>query len=335
MLLHKRHEKEGLRKMVLEEEYDKAASLAQGNNSVAIDLVKLLEDPDEQIRENAAEVVSRIGKDTPLAPETIKVVMPYLTSLLQSPNEEIREVAVVAVTGIAWRWYDWEDFPDVIIPVIPRLIALLDDSSTNVRGNTLNCIQVLAEWMEDKKGDFDQLKPALPKLLAHLKDNQLCLYAVGAVRAIAHRNPELVRSMLGEITRLSAHPKDSVRLNTARTLSYLAEAYPEELTSTISSLCMLLQDPWERVSENAALALGFLGEVPEPETVVSRLIKLLEDNRGEWRSAAARALVRMAETDRAIRHSAMCAIRKLLHVPNEQIRVEVARLLSSLTNESK
>lgn len=318
-----------LRELLKRERYDEIISLISEDQNRAFELVKFFEDPDDGIRENAAETVARIGKDNTQAPDVVKAIMPRLLALLNDPKPQARSAATYALAGIAWNWLVWSDIQEVIEPAIPPLLELLNDSDAGVRKNAIEAIQVMSEWIEDKGGNVQQLTAAIPSITRCLKEEKLRSRAIWALRAIAHRNPEAVKPLIGDVIGLINDPKDHVRLGATATLRYLAEPYPALIRPTCSSFVALLGDPDQRVGQNAALILGFIApEVPEiVERIMPKLTELLRDKRSIIREDAAKALAKIAEINPEIVRPAVEKLTELLKDPEESISESAAQVL--------
>jgi HEAT repeat protein len=116
------------------------------------------------------------------------------------------------------------------------------------------------------------------------------------------------------------------------TLKHVAEAYPEELRTTLPSLYILLEDTWERITENAAIAIGLVTkEATEASVVATKLIRLLGDRRPEWRREAAVALGRIATIEPGIVERALPQLKKLLEDPDQMVRVSAQTTLNVLS----
>ena len=315
-----------MRDLVKGEEYSEITSFASKDRNAAFELVKLLEDRESEIRENAAEAIGRIGRDDLQAPEAVKIVTPRLIDLLGSPKAQVREVATLALLNIAWNWPMWEDIGEIIKPMIPWFTKLLDDTNAKVRRKALEAAKVAAEWIEDqgKEEHIKLIEPALPRLSAFLKDSESGFRgeAVWALRAIAHSNPEMVGPMIHGIVELLKDSNDHVRLGASATLKYVAEAYPETVEPALPFILSLWEDPDWRIRQNADIVLGFIaGEIAEvAELVVPKLTELLGDARPLFRADAARALGRMGEINPEVIRPALPQLKKLLEDRNEKVR---------------
>lgn len=328
-----------LRGLLKRERYEEIISLILKDQNTAFELVKFLEDPDDEIRENAAETIARIGKNDTQAPNVVKVIMPRLLILLKNPSPQARSAATCAITGIAWNWPMWNDIQEVIETAIPHLIELLDDSYADVRKHAIEAIKVVSEWIEDKRGNIQQLRAAIPLITPCLKDAELRDDAIWALVAIAHMDPEMVKPLVSDVVKLINDPKGHVRLGATFTLRYLAEPYPELVKPACSSLMALLEDSdrsfgvW--VSENAAVVLGFVAkEVPEiTERIMPKLTELLgaeRSIRSIIREDAVKALAKIAEVNPEIVRPAVGKLTELLKDPQESVRESAAQVLQHL-----
>lgn len=328
-----------IKDLVREEKYSEITSLASKNRNVALELIELFEDPESEMRERAAEAIGRIGRDDLHAPEAVKIVIPQLANLLGSSKSQVREVATLALLNIAWNWLMWEDIGEIIRPVLPWFIKLLYDADAKVRQNALEAVKVAAEWIEDKgeKEDIKLIEPVLPQLSTFLKDSESRFRgdSVWALRAIAHRNPEMVKPMVGEIVGLLKDSKDHIRLGASATLTYIAEAYPETVRSALPSILILLEDPYCGVCQNAAISLGFIaGEISEvAELVVPKLTELLRDGRPLFRADAARALASIGGINPEMIKLALPQLRKLLEDDDGNVRESAIKAIKSIDNK--
>jgi len=328
-----------IRKLVKEEEYSEIASLASKNRNVALELVRLLDDPESEVWENAAEAIGRIGGDDLEAPQVLKkVVMPELAKLLKNSKAQVREAAALALSNMASNWL-WEDYFEIMGPAVSPLIELLNDSEVEVRKNGVGALKWIAEWIEDEAGDFELLKPAIPQLSNLLKDSAADIRgeAVWALRAITHIEPEMTKSAIDSIIELLEDSKDYIRLGATLTLRYMAEKHPELVRKAVSDLLTLLEDSDERIYGNAATALGFaVGEMPEvAKQVVPYLVELLEHPKPlfRFREEAVKALGKIGEVNPEMIEDVMPVLRKMLEESDEKVRKSATKAIQRIERE--
>ncbi|MCW5213624.1 HEAT repeat domain-containing protein, partial [Desulfobulbus sp. TB] len=137
-----------------------------GDSSVALELVKLLEDKNEEVRWTVAEALGWLGNSS-VALELIK--------LLKDDHQPVR----VYVTEALGRLGDSS--------AAPELVKLLEDEDEYVRGNTIEALSILGD---------SSFAPELVKLLAD-KDDFVRENAAKALSrlGVSSAVPELINSL--------------------------------------------------------------------------------------------------------------------------------------------
>lgn len=325
-----------IKRLLEEERYDEIISFIE-KPDIAVELVKFIENPDDDIRENAAETIGRIGKNDARTPDIIiEKILPHLLPLLGNPNPNIRCAATRALTNIAWNWVLWDDIHVVIEPAIPRLIDLLNDPDVKVRKNAIEGIQVVSELIEDKAADIRQLEPALPSIVRYLEEEELRSCAIWSLRAISHKNPEMIKPFISNISKFIHDTKEHVRLGAIITLKNVAKIEPELIQSLRSDFAALLEDSDSRIRQNAAIVLGFIApEVPEiADRIMPQLIELLDDRRSTTRREAVEAIARIAKANPEAATVAKRRLVELLEGQDESVRKSSESALKHLADNS-
>lgn len=327
-----------IRNLVKEEAYDEIAALATHDAKSATELVKLLEDSEAEVRENAAEAIGRIGDRDLDAPEVLKeVVVPELMNLLRSSRAQVREGATYAFSRLAEMDHLWEDYLEVMEPPLERLIDLLGDPEVEVRKHATVAIRGIVEWLEAEGEDLYAVHSAIPLLSDLLSDPSegVRKEAVQVLRPLVNSEPEARKSAVGGVIELLKSSYDSTnnatRLYPCTTLREMAGKYPELLSPAIPYLQRLLKDPWNIVRCNAAIVLVSVAEETSAvmKPAMAQLMQLLEDPKisAYYLVLAVRTLGRIAEKHPQMARPMLPLLTKLLDDSKEEVREGAARIL--------
>ena len=327
-----------IRDLVKKEECTEAALLASEDAHLALELVKLLEDPDSEIRENAAWAIANIGKDELEVPKALKEVVPELTDLLNSSKIEVRKAAALALRDMAGNSLG-RGYLELMALPLPRLIELLKDPEVEVRKNAISAIRWIVEWIEDNKRDFRLIMPVIPNLPKLLKDHaEVRIEAVQVLRPLVGSEPEATKITVDgviETLRSSyASISDMARLWPCITVREMAGQYPELLSPAIPFLTELLKDDWNIIRCNAAIALVSITEEHSAlkKTALAQLVQLLEDPNisAHYLTLIIRVLDRIGEKQPDLVRPTVPILTKLLEHSNEDIRKSADQALKSL-----
>ncbi len=288
------------------------------SNQVVNELLKALEDSDEDVRGNAVEALANIGSET---------AIPGLLKALEDSHEYVRGKAAFALGNIGTE------------TAIPGLLKALEDSDRFVRSRyvrrraaaalgkigTETAIAGLIKALEHSDGDvrFEAAfalgkigsETAIPELLKALED-----YNNKDVRSHA-------AASLGEIGTETAIPgllkaledsDDDVRRKAAEALAEIGTE------TAIPGLLKALEHSKEYVRGYAAFALGNIGT----ETAIPELLKALKDSYWSVSWYAAEALGNIGT------ETAIAGLLKALEDSDDDVRRNAAFALGNIATET-
>jgi len=290
-------------------------------------LTKLLDDPHEYAHSNAATALGWIGR---AKPQLVEPLIPKLVELLDDPCEYARSSAVRALQGIGLKE------AQLMRSAMPKLIKFLDSPHEDVRSDVAFALGQIAE------GELELVKPAIPRLIRLLVDPAGIVRsaAASALMGIAEKEPRLVEPAIPNLVDLLDCSSEIEEA--ADALETIAKKEPQLVKPAIPKLLKLLEHPDDNV-RLAALdgylrlyALGVLGDTGEAEAL-EPLIRLTQDtirrlvDPDEYvRSQAGDALVRIVEEEPRLVESAIPNLVDLFLDPDEDVRSEAVYALMSI-----
>ncbi|ODG98659.1 hypothetical protein A4S05_08150 [Nostoc sp. KVJ20] len=262
---------------------------------VLAELLGLLKDESEIVRNFAAQALGKLGNASPQLVEA-------LLGLLKDESQYVRFSAAQALGKLG----------NASPQLVEALLGLLKDKTQIVR---FSAAQVL--------GKLGNASPQVVEaLLALLKDESEIVRnsTAQALGYLGNALPQVVEALLG----LLKDESEIVRNSTAQALGYLGNALPQ----VVEALLGLLKDESESVRNSAADALGKLGNA-SPQ-VVEALLGLLKDESESVRNSAAEALGKLGNASPQV----VEALLGLLKDESESVRNSTAEALGKLGNTS-
>ncbi len=288
------------------------------SNQVVNELLKALEDSDEDVRGNAVEALANIGSET---------AIPGLLKALEDSHEYVRRKAAEVLaeigseTAIAGLLKALEDSHEYVRgkaafalgnigteTAIPGLLKALEDSDRYVRWNASEALAKIGS------------ETAIAGLLKALEDSD------GFVRSrYVRRRAAAALGKIGTETAIAGlikaleHSDGDVRFEAAFALGKIGSE------TAIAWLLKALEDSDEFVRFQAAFALGKIGS----ETAIPELLKALEDyNNKDVRSHAAASLGEIGT------ETAIPGLLKALEDSDDDVRRNAAFALGNIGTET-
>jgi len=278
-------------------------------------LVKLLEDPDPEVRKAAAGMLGWFGSKAEMA-------IPALMKLLADSDEQVREATSRALAQIGQRAVGpltkALGDPNPIIreaaanglgsaeKATAPLTKLLSDQDSGVRKAA-----AMAQWASTAKGD-DAIEPLL-KLLADSQDDIPWVACCALSRIL--ENTEKPEIAIAPLIKLLSHKNAETRQFAAYTLASIGP----RAEAAVGPLTRLLSDPAPQVREPAAQALWKIGK--KNDAAVEPLIKLVVQSEQTSQGTQALALARVGGKD---------ILTKLALDPSPERRLAAARALGKV-----
>jgi HEAT repeat protein len=236
--------------------------LHESDTKAAASIVTALDDPDLEVRQNAALALSAIG-----GKEAIPAIPILVDAIKQKGNKEVRRQAAIAIYNIG---------PDAHEAVQPLIHALADDDS-DLRANAALALG----------GIGPQAEPAVPhlvKLLANQKEKSaarvqaaMALARIGPVPAAVDAVPTLVKILEDP----SNETKIRERVIWALRPHYANRATIPDLPGVFPALKKILSEPKAEHNRmlryDSAYMLGVLQRRDAPEETLDTLLEFLHD----------------------------------------------------------
>ncbi|MFN4850298.1 HEAT repeat domain-containing protein [Microcystis sp.] len=249
------------------------------SNQVVNELLKALEDSDEDVRGNAVEALANIGSET---------AIPGLLKALEDSHEYVRRKAAEVLaeigseTAIAGLLKALEDSHEYVRgkaafalgnigteTAIPGLLKALEDSDRYVRWNASEALAKIGS------------ETAIAGLLKALEDSDRFVRSRYVRRRAAAALGKIgTETAIAGLIKALEHSDGDVRFEAAFALGKIGSE------TAIPELLKALKDSYWSVSWYAAEALGNIGT----ETAIAGLLKALEDSDDDVRRNAAFAL---------------------------------------------
>ncbi|MEH1969124.1 HEAT repeat domain-containing protein [Nostoc sp.] len=260
---------------------------------VLAELLGLLKDESEKVRDSAAETLGILGNALPQVVEA-------LLGLLKDESEKVRYYAAEAFGNLG----------NVSPQVVEALLGLLKDENDSVLCS--------AAFTLGKLGNASP--QVVEALLGLLKDEseKVRYLAAFALGNLGNALPQVVEALLG----LLKDESESLRYSAACALGNLGNALPQ----VVEALLGLLKDESERLRYSAACALSNLGN-SSPQ-VVEALLGLLKDESESLRYLAACALSYLGNASLQVVETLL----GLLKDESEKVRDSAAETLGILGN---
>jgi HEAT repeat protein/V8-like Glu-specific endopeptidase len=230
-------------------------------------LAKTLEDEDEDVRVAALDALGKIDHADQ------QFVLPLLAKTLKDKSREIRECAIRAL-GIIGLHADPQS-------VLPLLADALKDEDEDVRRAALDALGMI--------GHVDP-QNALPLLADALKDEDVKEAALDALEIIGHVDPQSVLPLLADA--LKDEDVD-VRQGAVKSIGQIGGA---DSQFVLPLLAKALRDEAWQVRNNATKVLSKIGQV-DPQYVLPLLAEASKDKDYNVRKNAGEALGHIGQTD--------------------------------------
>jgi HEAT repeat protein len=283
-----------------------------GSETAIAGLLKALEDSDYDVRRYAAEALGKIGSET---------AIPRLLKALEDSDYDVRRYAAEALANICSE------------TAIAGLLKALEDSDDDVRryaafalGNigSETAIAGLLKALEDSDKDVRRYaaealgkigtETAIAGLLKALEDSdeRVRMYAAEALGKISSETaiPGLLKAL--------EHSNKDVRWKAAFALGKIGSE------TALAGFLKALEDSNKDVRGNAAFALGNIGS----ETAIPGLLKALEDSDDDVRRNAAFALGNIGT------ETAIAGLLKALEHSDWYVRRNAAYALGKIGSET-
>ncbi|MDZ8239416.1 MAG: HEAT repeat domain-containing protein [Nostoc sp. ChiQUE01a] len=286
---------------------------ALGEKKAAITgLIKLIEDPDPNMRSSAASALSKIGS---------KSAITRLIKLIKDSDSNVRSSAASALSKIGSK------------SAITGLIKLIEDSDSNVRLiaalhlgqiGSKAVISQLIKFIEDSDSNVrfiaaDALgkigsEATIPRLIKLLEnpDSNVRSSAVDALVKIGSE------ATIPRLIKLIEHPDSNVRYSAADALGKIGSK------AAIPGLIKLIEHPDSNVRYSVALVLGQLVS----KAAIPGLIKLIEDPDSNVRLIAVLALAKIGS------EATNTGLIKLIEHPNSNVRLIAVDALGKIGSEA-
>ena len=198
-------------------------------------LIKLLEDEDNDVRQSAASALGRIGEKAATY-EAIKA----LAKLLEDEDVFLRQNAIYALNRMGERAATDE--------AIKALAKILNDKDSDVRKNAIYALKSMGE-----KAATDEVIKALTKLLSE-KDSDVLRNAANALAAMRERaaTDEVIKALTKLLNNKDSNA--SVRENALYALAAMGERAATD--EVVKILIKLLNDKNVFIRRSAAKTLG-------------------------------------------------------------------------------
>ena len=259
-------------------------------------IAPLLQDREESVRTAAAEAIAQVG---PLDQATTET----LVEGLASQDTVVRAQTAQALGTIGAAAED----------AAPALVEAVGDENDRVRAEAVEALGKIGETAA---------AAALPGLMQALEDEDDTVSALAA-EALGEMGDSADQAIPALINSLS-HLNPQVRLNAAQSLGNLGSA----AAGVRQALELAARDEDGGVRSQAILALGEISG-PTPSSMQSVLSGLANAD-SLVRAAAVTSLGRWGEASEAV----LSSLVSLLDDPNDQVKVEVTRVLPKLAGPS-
>ncbi|MEH2026910.1 HEAT repeat domain-containing protein [Nostoc sp.] len=274
---------------------DALGKLGNASPQVVEALLGLLKDESESVRDSAADALGKLGNASPQVVEA-------LLGLLKDESERVRYSAASALGKLG----------NASPQVVEALLGLLKDESERVRYSAASALGKLGNASP-------QVVEALLGLLKDESEN-VRYYAAEVLGKLGNASPQVVEALLGFLKDES----EIVRYYAAQVLGNLGNASPQ----VVEALLGFLKDESEIVRYYAAQVLGNLGNASP--LVVEALLGLLKDESQIVRYSAAQVLGNLGNASPQV----VEALLGLLKDESESVRYYAAQALGNLGNAS-
>jgi HEAT repeat protein len=244
------------------------ANIGPGAKDAVFALIAALQDPDTDVRQEAANALGSTGSGT-------KEATPALIGALKDPSTALNAALSLGAIGPGAS------------EAVPVLIGALSDPNLDLRGNAVTALAKIAPGSRE----------VLRALIAALSDPNVGIrqQAAGALGLIGPGAKEAVPALIAALQ----DPSTGVREDAAGALGRIGPDANEAVPAPI----VALRNPNAALRGNAAYALGEIG--PGGKKALPALIAALQDPTPNVRSQAAYALFVLAEASRDTRRTEM------------------------------
>lgn len=266
-------------------------AMKQAAAPAVLGLVPLLQDQDESVRTAAAEAIAQVGSLNLAATDSLALG-------LTSPDSVVRAQTAQALGTIGMSAQE----------TAPALVEALADHSDRVRAKAVQALGKIGE------GAADVAVPSLVRALRD-QDNWVSALAAEALGQMGDSADEAIPALM----RALRHINPQVRGNAAESLGKMGAA-ALQARRALESAC---QDEDGTVRSQAVRALGALGPSKASWHVV---LTCVQDGDPQVRTGAVEAIGQWGEASEA----ALSGLVHLLEDPNDQVKVQVTRVLPKL-----
>jgi len=305
---------------------DAVRALAQIGPPAVTALVRALKDKDENLRQQAATVLGKIGAEA-------KAAVPALVEVLKDKDKNVRQQAAIALGKIGLG----------AKAAVPALVEALKDKDKNLRQQAaVALVQIgppalgaLIEILRDKDENVRlqaavalgqiglEAETAIPALVEALKDKDEHVRQQAAV-ALVQIGPPTVAALIEALK----DKEESVRQQAAIALGRIGP----DAKAAVPALVKAMKDKDRVVRQQAAKALAQIGlEGLEPKVAVTALVEGLKDKDRIVRQQAAKALGQIGPEAKA----AVPALMRILSKDDDQVRLQAIESLGLMGSEAE